>query len=154
MSTIDFGEGVRPDGETLAWLGLVLTTEFLLVVGYVFVFDVLVRDWTLFVVPFVWLNVAGWAVYHTRPAPASAGKRRVAANHCRPVGIGAAVNHMLFVGVYTSSVRPKLLPLSCPPTTYNAPPMLAAAKLFRPVGIGATVDQLLVIREYTSNLLP
>ena len=79
MSTIDFGERVRPDGETLAWLALVLTTEFLLVVGYVFVFDVIVRDWTLFVVPFVWLNVAGWAVYHTRPAPASAGKRRVAA---------------------------------------------------------------------------
>ena len=79
MSTIDFGERIRPDGETLAWLGLVLTTEFLLVVGYVLLFDVLVRDWTLFVVPFVWLNVAGWAVYHTTPAPASASKRRIAA---------------------------------------------------------------------------
>jgi hypothetical protein len=79
MSTIDFGKRLRPDGETLAWLGLVLTTEFLLVVGYVLVFDVLVRDWTLFVVPFVWLNVAGWAVYHTAPAPAAPGKRRIAA---------------------------------------------------------------------------
>lgn len=79
MSTIDFGERLRPDGETLAWLGLVLTTEFLLVVGYIVAFDVLIRDWTLFVVPFVWLNVAGWAVYHTTPARASARKRRVAA---------------------------------------------------------------------------
>ena len=79
MSTIDFGERVRPDGETLAWLGLVITTEFLLVITYILAFNVQVRDWTLFVVPFVWLNVAGWAVYHTTPARASASKRRVAA---------------------------------------------------------------------------
>ena len=79
MSTLGFGDRVRPSGETLAWLGLVVTTEFLVVVGYVLLFDVLVRDWTLFLVPFVWLNVAGWAVYHTSPARASASKRRVAA---------------------------------------------------------------------------
>ncbi|MEF8784998.1 MAG: hypothetical protein V5A45_03620 [Haloarculaceae archaeon] len=78
MSTIDVGERLRPDGETLAWLGLVLTTEFLLVVAYVLVFDVLVRDWTLFVVPFVWINVAGWAIYHTTPAPSPARRRRIA----------------------------------------------------------------------------
>ena len=79
MSTIDIGDRFQPDGETLAWIGLVLTTEFLLVVGYVVAFDVLVRDWTLFVVPFVWINVAAWAVYHTRPASASPRKRRLAA---------------------------------------------------------------------------
>jgi hypothetical protein len=79
MSTLDSAKTLRPDAETLAWLGLVVTSEFLLVVTYVLAFGVQVRDWTLFVVPFVWINVAGWAVYHTTPARASARKRRVAA---------------------------------------------------------------------------
>lgn len=70
---------VRPDGETLAWIGLVLTSEFLLVAGYVLLLDVAVRDWTLFVIPFVWINVGGWAILRTRPAPSPARKRRVAA---------------------------------------------------------------------------
>jgi hypothetical protein len=78
MSTIDAARRARPDGETLAWIGLVVTTEFLLVVGYILLFDVLVRDWTLFVVPFVWINVAGWAVYQTTPKPSSATRRRLA----------------------------------------------------------------------------
>ncbi|WP_340100595.1 DUF7546 family protein [Salinibaculum salinum] len=78
MSTIDVGKRLRPDGETLAWLALVFTTEFLIVAAYVLVFDVAIRDWTLFVVPFVWINVAGWAIYHTTPAPSLARRRRIA----------------------------------------------------------------------------
>jgi len=76
MSTVRQRFGL--DGEALAWLGLVLTTEFLLVVGYVFLFSVTVRDWTLFVVPFVWLNVGGWAVLKTVPTPSSTRDRYVA----------------------------------------------------------------------------
>jgi hypothetical protein len=68
----------RVHGETLAWLGLVLTTEFLLVVGYVLVFGVTVRDWTLFAVPFVWINVGGWAILRTVPTSASDRDRRLA----------------------------------------------------------------------------
>lgn len=78
MSTIDLSERFQPHGETLAWIALVCTTEFLLVAGYVVGLDVQVRDWTLFVVPFVWINVALWALVRTTPSPASARKRRLA----------------------------------------------------------------------------
>ncbi len=76
MSTLS--ERFDLDGETLAWLGLVVTTEFLLVVGYVVLFGITVRDWTLFAIPFVWLNIGGWAVLKTTPAPTATRKRRIA----------------------------------------------------------------------------
>ncbi|MFC7134422.1 MULTISPECIES: DUF7546 family protein [Salinibaculum] len=79
MSTLDLSERVRPSGETLAWGMLVLTTEFLLVASYVVGLNVTVRDWTLFVVPFVWINVGLWAVHRTTPAAAATRKRLVAA---------------------------------------------------------------------------
>lgn len=79
MSTRAIGERLRPDGETLVWVGLVLTTEFLLVATYVVLSGVTVRDWLLFVVPFVWINLGVWAVLRTTPAPAPAHKRRIAA---------------------------------------------------------------------------
>lgn len=79
MSTIDFADRVRPGGETLAWIALVLTTEVLLLVGYIVGLNIQVRDWTLFVVPFVWINVGLWAVVRTTPAAASARKRWLAA---------------------------------------------------------------------------
>jgi hypothetical protein len=79
MSTIDFSERVRPSGETLAWVALVLTTEFLLVAGYLVGLNVQVRDWTLFVVPFVWINVGAWAIVRTTPAPSTTRNRRIAA---------------------------------------------------------------------------
>jgi hypothetical protein len=78
MSTVDLSERLRPSGETLAWAALVVTTEFLLVAAYVVGLDIQVRDWTLFVVPFVWINVGLWAIVRTTPAAASARKRRVA----------------------------------------------------------------------------
>ncbi len=79
MSTIDISDRLQPSGETLAWVALVLTTEFLLLAGYVVGLDVQVRDWTLFLVPFVWINVALWAIVRTTPATASTRKRYVAA---------------------------------------------------------------------------
>lgn len=68
-----------PEPETLAWAGLLVTTEFLLVVGYLLATGVTVRDWTLFVVPFVWINVGIWALVRTDPPTAGSRKRRVAA---------------------------------------------------------------------------
>jgi len=90
------------DGETLAWLGLVVTTEFLLVLAYVLAFDVTVRDWTLFVVPFVWLNVGGWAVLKTTPAPAPARKRRVA----QAIGVGYFLLLGYFGGIFAFQSAP------------------------------------------------
>ena len=69
---------VAPRSETLVWGALVLTTEFLLVAGYLVGFDVTVRDWSLFVVPFVWINVGLWAVVRTDPASATTRKRAIA----------------------------------------------------------------------------
>jgi hypothetical protein len=67
-----------PGGETLAWIGLLLTTEFLLVVGYVLLLDVQVRDPALFVVPFVWIDVAVLAVAGTDLPAAGRQTRRIA----------------------------------------------------------------------------
>lgn len=78
MSAVDLPKRFQPSGETLAWVALVCTTEFLLVAGYVVGLDVRVRDWTLFVVPFVWINVALWALVRTTPSPTSARNRRLA----------------------------------------------------------------------------
>ncbi|MFT4923746.1 MAG: hypothetical protein ACI8XM_002977 [Haloarculaceae archaeon] len=67
-----------PDGETLAWSGLLVTTEFLLVIGYVLLLDVTVTNWRLYVVPFVWINVGLWALVRTRLPAASTRNRRIA----------------------------------------------------------------------------
>lgn len=84
--------GYRPGGETLAWAGLLVTTEFLLAVGYVALSGVTVTDWTLYVVPFVWINVGLWALVRTRPASAPGRKRRVAA--------AIAVGYFLLLGYF------------------------------------------------------
>lgn len=60
--------------ETLA----VLSTEALLVVGYVLVADVRIEDPTVLVYPFVWINAAVWAVLRTAPASTCARRRAVA----------------------------------------------------------------------------
>jgi hypothetical protein len=67
-----------PGGEALAWLGLLVTTELLLVVGYVLLLGVQVRDPALFVVPFVWIDVAILAVVGTDLPAAGTRTRRVA----------------------------------------------------------------------------
>jgi hypothetical protein len=79
MSTGTLSDRFRPNGETLALAGLVVTTELLLVLGYVVALNVQVRDWTLYAVPFVWINVGLWAVVRTDPQSAPARKRLLAA---------------------------------------------------------------------------
>jgi hypothetical protein len=67
-----------PGGETLAWMGLLVTTELLLVVGYVLLLDVQVRDPALFVVPFVWIDAAILAVVGTDLPATGRRTRRIA----------------------------------------------------------------------------
>ncbi|MFB6151035.1 MAG: hypothetical protein ABEJ40_04435 [Haloarculaceae archaeon] len=71
----------RPRRETLVWGALVLNTELLLLVGYA----VLGRSellslagLRLWIYPFVWINVAVWAVLRTTPAPAPSRDRWLA----------------------------------------------------------------------------
>jgi hypothetical protein len=80
-STVSGGVGrFLPDRRTLAWVALVLNAEFILVAGYyTLATDVTLRDPLFAVVPFVWLNLAGWAIVRTTPAPADLRKRRLAA---------------------------------------------------------------------------
>jgi hypothetical protein len=71
---------LRPDRQTALYWAMVVNAEFLVLAGYyTLAVDVTLRDPLLAVVPFVWLNLAGWAVMHTDVPAATARKRAVAA---------------------------------------------------------------------------
>ncbi|PSP33275.1 hypothetical protein BRC64_03990 [Halobacteriales archaeon QH_10_67_22] len=73
---------VRPGRETLLTWALVVNTELLLVVVYAVLGNsepVSLAGFRLWVYPWIWINVAVWAVLRTNPGPASAGTRRIAA---------------------------------------------------------------------------
>jgi len=53
----------------------VISIEALLLVGYVYAANVRATNPLVFVYPFVWMNVAGWAVARTSPPPASTHRR-------------------------------------------------------------------------------
>ncbi len=67
-----------PTPLTVAWAGLLCTTEALLVVGYLLAVDPTVKRPLLYVVPFVWINLAIWVVARVRPEPGPARGHRVA----------------------------------------------------------------------------
>jgi hypothetical protein len=128
---------VLPDGETLAWSGLVVTTEFLLVVTYVLLLDVSVRDPVLLAVPFVWMNVALWAVVRTRPADASARTRRRA-------GLLAA-GYFLVLAYFGGLVGPSTAPVSSLSVSLTSlPPGWSPALLYNGVVSLAVVPYKLV----------
>ncbi|WP_436927828.1 DUF7546 family protein [Halosimplex amylolyticum] len=85
MATIDtdaLGDRLRPRRQTLLWGALVLNTEVLLVLAYAAfgAQDLLsIGGLRLWIYPFVWINVALWAVVRTDPAAASTRNRRIAA---------------------------------------------------------------------------
>ena len=69
-----------PDRRTAVYWAMVLNAEFLLVVGYyTLAADVTLRDPLFAVVPFAWINLAGWAVMRTDVPPAPSRKKAVAA---------------------------------------------------------------------------
>ena len=71
---------LRPDRRTALYWAMVVNAEFLVVAGYyTLAVDVTLRDPLLAVVPFVWLNLAGWAVMHTDVPAAPARKKAIAA---------------------------------------------------------------------------
>ncbi|MHB9285789.1 hypothetical protein ACKVMT_01960 [Halobacteriales archaeon Cl-PHB] len=69
---------LTPEPLTVAWAGLLCTTEFLLVVGYLLATDVTVTKPALYVVPFVWINLALWVFVRVRPDPGPARGHRAA----------------------------------------------------------------------------
>jgi len=112
-----------PDGETLAWGGLLVTTEFLLVIGYLLVLDVTVRDWRLYAVPFVWINVAVWALARTSPPAASPRKRRIAA--------AVAVGYGLVLSYFGGLIGPSTAPVaSLSVSVTSLPPGWSPALLY------------------------
>jgi hypothetical protein len=98
MSTATLARRFELDGETLAWIALVLTTEFLLVVSYLVGLDVQVRDWTLFVVPFVWINVGLWAVVRTTVGATTTRARRI--------GVVVAGGYFLLLAYFGGLIGP------------------------------------------------
>jgi hypothetical protein len=87
-----------PDGSTLVFWAVVLNTEFLLVAGYyLFAADVTLRDPFFAAVPFVWLNLAVWAVARADVPPAPGRKKAVAA--------GVAVGYFLLLAVFGGVVN-------------------------------------------------
>ena len=70
--------GLVPEGRSLALWAVILNTELLLVLLYLFLLPGAATDPFLLAFPFVWLNVAGLVFLHVRPAPASLRRRAVA----------------------------------------------------------------------------
>lgn len=72
--------GLRPDRRTAVYWVMVLNAEFLLVVGYyTLATDVTLRDPLFAVIPFVWINLAGWAIMRTDVPAAPSRKKATAA---------------------------------------------------------------------------
>jgi hypothetical protein len=71
-------EGPRFRPEILQVWASVISIEALLIVGYVNAANVRVTNPLVFLYPFVWINVAGWAVARTSPRPASTNRRLAA----------------------------------------------------------------------------
>jgi hypothetical protein len=72
---------LRPERETLLWWALVVNVEVFLLGSYAVLANprlvnvAAVRYW---IYPLIWINVGGWAILRTRPAPSGARQRRIA----------------------------------------------------------------------------
>ena len=85
--------GLRPDRRTAVYWAMVLNAEFLILAGYyTFATDVTLRDPLFAVVPFVWINLAGWAVMHT-DVPAAPSRRKA-------IAAGVAVGYFGLLAVF------------------------------------------------------
>ena len=72
--------GLWPDRRTAVYWAMVINAEFLILVGYyTLATDVTLRDPLFAVIPFVWINLAGWAVMHTEVPTAPSRKKATAA---------------------------------------------------------------------------
>jgi len=89
---------LRPDRRTAVYWAMVFNAEFLILVGYyTLATDVTLRDPLFAVVPFVWLNLAGWAVMHTNVPAVPSRKRAIAA--------GVAVGYFGLLAVFGGIVN-------------------------------------------------
>ncbi|WP_336361320.1 DUF7546 family protein [Haladaptatus sp. ZSTT2] len=108
----------RPRQSTLMWGALLVNTELLLIVAYLQFSNVqpTLASAKYYVYPFVWINVALWALVRTKPAPTSPEHRRLAK--------AVAVGYFIVLGVAGGIVGPasgfeptglRLAVLSIPP---------------------------------------
>lgn len=88
-------DDLRPSRQTLLVLGGLLIAEFLMVVWYFALTNSTATSLRYLLYPFVWINVALLAVWHTHTAPASARNRRIAT----AIGVGYALLLAYFGGV-------------------------------------------------------
>jgi hypothetical protein len=79
MSTLETRlAALRPTRETAIWWGVVLNTQLLVMLAYLLVVGPSVTRPLFYLVPFVWLNAALWAVFRVSPTATSTRQRAVA----------------------------------------------------------------------------
>lgn len=83
-------DALRPGRRTAVWWAVVLNTELLIMLAYVAVVGPDVTRPLFYVIPFVWVNTALWAVFRVSPRPAT-GRQRAAA-------VVVAVGYFLVLG--------------------------------------------------------
>jgi hypothetical protein len=100
--TIDVStDRLKPDRDTLLWVGLVVNTELILTFAYLLLADVTVTEWRYLVFPFVWINLSVWALARTKP---STDSRRT-----RLVGGAIAVGYFLLLAYAGGLLKPGML---------------------------------------------
>lgn len=98
MRWASFGERLRLDREELLYAAVILNTELLVLLLYVWWDAAIVRRPLYYVYPFVWLNAALWGV--TRVSPSSADRRR------RLIAGGIAAAYLAVLAVAGGLVGP------------------------------------------------
>lgn len=79
MSTNTISSRLRPHPETIIAGGILIGIEFLSVVVYLLLTSVIVTQPEYYVYPFIWINIALWALWRVNAPEANARRRLVAA---------------------------------------------------------------------------
>jgi len=138
MATVERYLPALDSGALLSWAAVV-NAEVLVTLAYVVATPSVPTDPLTYVYPWVWLNVAGWAVYTTRPAPSSRRTRALAAvggvAYFAVVGYAGGLFHLTGAGL--GFAVHWLPPGWGPAVTYSASAFTLVLLPFKVVGYAA-----------------
>ncbi|MFB6207091.1 MAG: hypothetical protein ABEJ05_11265 [Haloglomus sp.] len=105
MSTIQARlASLRPSREAAVWWAVVLNTELLVLLAYLLAEDPIVTQPVYYLVPFVWINAALWAVFRVSPSPTSSRQRLAA--------LAVAGGYFLVLGYFGGLFAPSSGPVT------------------------------------------